>query len=121
MTPAKSTKTKINFEKSLADLEAIVHRLEEEEVPLEVSLKLFEEGQRLARECERQLSAAENQVRKLIETPAGVEEAALDNEEADEPCEDEARSDAAGATDDSDEDEDDEPLGGEADRGRLPF
>lgn len=127
MTPPKSTKTKINFEKLLAELETIVHRLEEEEVPLETSLKLFADGQRLARECEAQLTAAENQVRKLIETPAGVDEVPLDdddidsgNDETDSPAS--SISSAAPLSSDADDEaDDDEDLGGARDRGRLPF
>jgi exodeoxyribonuclease VII small subunit len=61
----------MNFEGSLQKLESIVKRLEEEEIPLETSLKLFAEGQTLARACEEQLRAAENQIRQLLETPSG--------------------------------------------------
>ncbi len=60
-----------NYEKSIKQLESIVRRLEQEEVPLEVSIKLFEEGQALVRACDQQLKAAENRIRQLIETPAG--------------------------------------------------
>jgi exodeoxyribonuclease VII small subunit len=68
----------VDFEKSLKQLEAIVKRLEEEEVSLEVSIKLFEQGQALVQACEKQLRAAENQVRMLVQTDSGkVEEAEL--------------------------------------------
>ncbi|HOE97685.1 MAG TPA: exodeoxyribonuclease VII small subunit [Candidatus Sumerlaeota bacterium] len=67
------------FEQSLKQLEEIVRRLEEEEVPLETSLQLFADGQRLVRACEAQLKAAENQVRQLLENAAGeIEEQAFD-------------------------------------------
>lgn len=66
-------------------LEAIVKRLEEEEIPLESALKLFAEGQTLARACEEQLRAAENEVRKLLEKADGaIEEAPLDTAEPDD-------------------------------------
>lgn len=66
----------LNFEESLQKLEAIVKRLEEEEIPLESSLKLFAEGQTLARACEEQLKAADNQIRQLLEKNSGeIEEA----------------------------------------------
>lgn len=61
----------INFEKSLKQLESIVKKLEQEEVPLETSIKLFEEGQSLVHTLEHQLRAAENRIRQLTETPAG--------------------------------------------------
>ncbi|MFO0511674.1 MAG: exodeoxyribonuclease VII small subunit, partial [Gammaproteobacteria bacterium] len=40
-----------DFEKSLAELEALVERLEGGELPLEESLKSFERGVALTREC----------------------------------------------------------------------
>ena len=60
-------KTDINFEKSLEELESIVEDLESGELSLENSLKSFEKGIKLARQCQEQLSKAELQVQKLIE------------------------------------------------------
>jgi exodeoxyribonuclease VII small subunit len=71
MANRKRPASRPGFEASLQKLEEIVKRLEEEEIPLEVSLKLFAEGQVLARACEEQLKAAENQIRELIENPSG--------------------------------------------------
>ena len=66
MTARQATsKTKvksIDFDASLKKLEEIVKKLEEEELPLETSLKLFAEGQKLAHACEEQLRAAENKI-----------------------------------------------------------
>lgn len=67
----RKAKPEINFEKSLKQLEEIVHRLEDEELPLDQAVKLFAQGQSLARACEGQLRAAELKVRQLIETPQG--------------------------------------------------
>ena len=60
-------KTDINFEKSLEELEGIVEDLESGDLSLENSLKSFEKGIKLARQCQEQLSKAELQVQKLIE------------------------------------------------------
>ena len=60
-------KTDINFEKSLEELEGIVENLESGDLSLENSLKSFEKGIKLARQCQEQLSKAELQVQKLIE------------------------------------------------------
>jgi exodeoxyribonuclease VII small subunit len=51
------------FEASLEKLEKIVHHLEEGELPLDESLKAFEEGMKLAKLCEDRL----NEVQKKIE------------------------------------------------------
>ncbi|MDQ3087077.1 MAG: exodeoxyribonuclease VII small subunit, partial [Acidobacteriota bacterium] len=47
------------FETSLKDLEKIVRGLEEGDLSLEESLKLFEDGVRLSRECQERLNQAE--------------------------------------------------------------
>lgn len=56
----------MNFEKKLSRLEDIVQKMEKGDLELDASLKLFEEGIRLSRECQTQLSEAESQVKKLI-------------------------------------------------------
>lgn len=72
-------KGRLDFEASLNKLEQIVHRLEDEQVPLEESLKLFAEGKELAKRCEVELQEAENRVRQLLADEDGeVVEAPLD-------------------------------------------
>ena len=51
-------KTDINFEKALEELEGIVEDLESGDLSLENSLKSFEKGVKLARQCQEQLSKA---------------------------------------------------------------
>ena len=60
-------KVDINFEKALEELESIVEDLESGDLSLENSLKSFEKGIKLARQCQKKLSEAELQVQKLIE------------------------------------------------------
>lgn len=55
-----------SFETALSRLGDIVQRLEGGELPLEESLKLFEEGVRLARAAESRLDAAEKRVEELL-------------------------------------------------------
>lgn len=56
----------MDFEKNLSRLEEIVHKMEDGELPLEESLKLFEEGVRLSRECNLKLNEAEQKVKVLL-------------------------------------------------------
>lgn len=60
----------MDFEKKLARLEEIVQKMERGELSLEDSLKLFEEGIKLSRECQTQLTKAEAQVKKLVSIDA---------------------------------------------------
>lgn len=59
------------FEASLTELESIVKKLEQGDLPLEESLKLFEEGVRLSRECRDRLTAAERRIEVLMRDPDG--------------------------------------------------
>ena len=53
------------FEENMQKLEQIVRMLEQGEVPLEESLKLFQEGTELVRTCGKLLDEAELQVKKV--------------------------------------------------------
>ena len=57
----------MDFEKKLGRLEEIVQKMEKGELALEDSLKLFEEGVKLSRDCHKQLNQAELTVKKLID------------------------------------------------------
>lgn len=56
----------MDFEKKLGRLEEIVQKMERGDLALEESLKLFEEGVTLSRECQVRLNEAEAQVKKLV-------------------------------------------------------
>lgn len=60
-------KTAVNFEKAIKDLEKIVEDLESGELSLEQSLKTFEKGIKLTRQCQGELEKAELKVKKLVE------------------------------------------------------
>lgn len=59
------------FESSLAELEKIVEQLEHGDLPLEESLKLFETGVKLSRECRERLSDAERRIEVLMKDGDG--------------------------------------------------
>lgn len=56
----------MDFEKKLNRLEEIVGKMEKGDVSLEESLKFFEEGVKLSRECNAKLTEAELKVKKLM-------------------------------------------------------
>ena len=60
-----------SFEKSLADLEKIVAKLEDGDLPLEESLELFEKGIKLSRECRSRLTNAERRIEVLMKDSNG--------------------------------------------------
>lgn len=60
----------MDFEKKLTRLEEIVQKMEQGELALEESLKLFEEGVKLSRECHQRLGEAEAKVKMLMSVSA---------------------------------------------------
>ncbi|MCS7183339.1 MAG: exodeoxyribonuclease VII small subunit [Thermoanaerobaculum sp.] len=58
--------SKETFEQALAELETIVAKLEDDSVPLEEALKLFERGVRLSKRLKGQLAAVERRVEQLL-------------------------------------------------------
>ncbi|MDT4895465.1 MAG: exodeoxyribonuclease small subunit [Acidobacteriota bacterium] len=59
------------FETQLGALEKVVRDLERGDLPLEESLKLFEEGVRLSRECQERLNQAERRIEVLLRDGEG--------------------------------------------------
>lgn len=55
-----------DFESQLKELEALVEKMEQGELPLEDSLKAFERGIQLARSCQKALGEAEQKVQILL-------------------------------------------------------
>lgn len=73
-----------DFEKSFQQLEKIVQRLESEELSLDDSLKLFEEGISLSRFCHQKLSEVEKRIELILADAKGepvVEEFGGEEEE----------------------------------------
>jgi exodeoxyribonuclease VII small subunit len=59
------------FEESLKQLEKIVDQLERGDLPLEESIRLFEDGVKLSSACKRELDAAEGKVQILMKERDG--------------------------------------------------
>lgn len=59
------------FEANMQRLEQIVRAMERGDVPLEESLKLFQEGTELIRNCGKLLDEAELKVKKILSGPDG--------------------------------------------------
>lgn len=56
-----------SFEQKLASLEAVVEKLERGDLPLEESVRLFEEGVKLSDACKKELEEAEGRIQILVE------------------------------------------------------
>lgn len=78
-------KNQMTFEQAMKRLEEIAATLETGDIPLEDSIKIYEEGIQLIEFCEKKLDEAEKKIQKLSRTPdGGFETSPLDASETSE-------------------------------------
>ena len=70
---------KFDFNKGLSELEEIIGKMESGDLSLEQSLKYFEKGIKLHRQCHGALSSAEQRISVLIEEDNYTEDKPLDD------------------------------------------
>jgi exodeoxyribonuclease VII small subunit len=63
----------VDFERSLAELESLVARLEQGDLPLDDALKSFERGVALTRQCQGALKVAQQKVEILLNNNGDAE------------------------------------------------
>jgi exodeoxyribonuclease VII small subunit len=92
--PRVKSKTKTpDFEQSLAELEALVAKLEQGDVPLEEALKTFERGVALTRQCQTALRTAQQKVEVLLARDGGETIESFADEDDEDEDEDEPEDD----------------------------
>ena len=64
---ARRSKKQPDFETALGELETLVEQMEQGDLSLEESLKLFERGVTLTRDCQKALDEAQQKVQILLE------------------------------------------------------
>ena len=76
------TDSPMTFEEALRALEEVVRKLEGGEVPLDESITLYEEGERLRKLCQARLDAASARIEKIV---AGADGQAVSTQPFDSP------------------------------------
>jgi len=61
------------FEQAIDELEKIVEELERGDLPLEETIKRFEQGLKLSELCTRKLNQVEQKLKKLVKTEDGFQ------------------------------------------------
>ena len=85
--PQKTDKAP-DFEQSLGELEALVTKLEQGDVPLEDALRTFERGVALTRQCQTALRTAQQKVELLLARNGTEEVVDFADEDEDEDVDD---------------------------------
>ena len=55
-----------NFEELMIDLEEITNKLESDKLTLDESVKLFEQGMKISKKCNKELESAEKRISILL-------------------------------------------------------
>jgi len=71
----------ISFEKAMEELEKIVEKLEEGDVPLEKSISYYQEGMKLSKICSDKLNKVQEQVVKIVNEQGKLEPFDVQEEE----------------------------------------
>lgn len=72
---------KISFEEAMSQLEQIVDRLEEGDVPLEEAIAIYKEGMELSKLCHDKLKSVEEQLTQIITEDGRKENFTISEEE----------------------------------------
>jgi len=73
--------TEQTFEQAMAELEQIVKRLEENDVPLEEAIDLFQKGVTLSKQCHMKLQKVEDQLDRILGEDGTLQPLNLDKED----------------------------------------
>ena len=65
-TAAPATISDMSFEDALRELERVVRQLESGDVPLDMSITLYERGEELRKHCQARLDAAQARIEKIV-------------------------------------------------------
>ncbi|MFC0561611.1 exodeoxyribonuclease VII small subunit [Halalkalibacter alkalisediminis] len=66
-------KTELSFEEAMAELEQVVERLEQGDVPLEKAITMFQEGMALSKQCHEKLEQVEKQMDQILHEDGEIE------------------------------------------------
>lgn len=72
MTESSKPVDELSFEAALSELETIVRKLEQGDVELEESIRIYERGAALKAHCEARLKAAELKVEQIVQGQDGA-------------------------------------------------
>ncbi|WP_100373429.1 exodeoxyribonuclease VII small subunit [Bacillus sp. FJAT-45037] len=73
MPRATEKKEELSFEDAMGQLEAIVDKLEQGDVPLEKAITMFQEGMQLSKGCHEKLTNVEKQMDQILHADGELE------------------------------------------------
>ncbi|MCM3617624.1 exodeoxyribonuclease VII small subunit [Sutcliffiella horikoshii] len=77
-----SEKQQVTFEEAMKELETIVEKLEEGDVPLEEAISFYKEGMKLSKLCHDKLSNVEEEMEKILKENGELESFQVQEDES---------------------------------------
>ncbi|WP_339146736.1 MULTISPECIES: exodeoxyribonuclease VII small subunit [unclassified Sutcliffiella] len=77
-----SEKKQVTFEEAMKELETIVEKLEEGDVPLEEAISFYKEGMKLSKLCHDKLSHVEEEMEKILKENGELDSFQVQEDEA---------------------------------------
>lgn len=74
-------KEEVTFEQAMEELENIVEKLEEGDVPLEAAITIYKQGMDLSKLCHQKLKTVEDQLTQILKEDGELESFAVQEEE----------------------------------------
>ncbi len=68
------SKENMTFEQTLSELQEISRQLEDESLPLQKAIELFEKGIKLSKDCQEKLKNAKQRIEKITDTEIGADD-----------------------------------------------
>lgn len=75
-----SKEKELTFEQAMEELEQVVEKLEEGDVPLEEAITIYKKGMDLSRLCHTKLKSVEDQLTQILREDGELEEFAVEEE-----------------------------------------
>ncbi|KMY50749.1 exodeoxyribonuclease VII small subunit [Peribacillus loiseleuriae] len=75
-----SKEKELTFEQAMEELEQVVEKLEEGDVPLEEAITIYKKGMDLSRLCHTKLKSVEEQLTQILREDGELEEFATEEE-----------------------------------------
>ncbi|OLO42838.1 exodeoxyribonuclease VII small subunit [Alkalihalophilus pseudofirmus] len=72
----------LSFEEAIKELESVVEKLEQGDVPLEQAITMFQEGMNLSKLCHDKLSVVEKQLEQILTEDGEIQEVSFQEDHA---------------------------------------
>ncbi|MFV8827970.1 exodeoxyribonuclease VII small subunit [Alkalihalobacterium sp. APHAB7] len=79
---SEQNREELSFEDAINELESVVEKLEQGDVPLEEAISMFQQGMNLSKLCHDKLTVVEKQLEQILTEDGQIEEVSFQEDQA---------------------------------------